>query len=277
MSSPTVAEVVILFLQRTHSQNPLTPGQDILHVVESWNFTNRGESPKRREVGDTCFQPSSSAVSEIPALNDNAPNRHLCDKLGSQGIGGMTSPANPSAEAASANASCCPNCGWSLDAAAKKCPFCGTAIKLTWQRSGRIGIFAHTILAAAKLWYVPALYWLIAVEVFISWLKVSPFYSQNHRLGLQHWFGARYGMTIPHPATMVLLLPFVALLWIVAFWPEYVNRAGSLVNGFCVWVLYFPAPLAMLLILRPNMLGPVGEMVSATIRYLHWPFGTPSF
>jgi hypothetical protein len=188
----------------------------------------------------------------------------------------MTYSGNPSAEVASTSARC-PICGWSLDAGATQCPFCGTPINLTWQRSSRIGTFAHTMVAAASLWYVPAVYWVIAVEVFISWLNVLPLYRQNHRLGLQHWMGARYGMTIPHPATMVLLLPFIALLWIIAFWPEYVNRAGSLVNGFCVWVLYFPAPLAMVLLLRRDMPGPVGEMVSATIRYLHWPFGTPSF
>jgi hypothetical protein len=162
----------------------------------------------------------------------------------------------------------CPVCHWEIDTAVGKCMFCGAdwSEERRNRKPGRMVV--RTFVAVVKLAYVPAIYWASTIPVFTSWEQISPVYSKDPRLGLAHWYGALYGVTIPHPANAMLFLPVFALLWIIVLWPADVNPAGQIVNGVCTWILFFPVPLAILLLLNPSVASPIAEMVKATVRYL---------
>ncbi len=127
----------------------------------------------------------------------------------------------------------------------------------------------NTLLAILKLGYVAVIVWALAFEIFIQWEHVLPLYSKDPRLGLAHWIWrpGSYRFYLAHPALNVMLLTGFALLWIISFWPTDANRAGPIVNGFCTWVLFFPVPLAMLVLTHPSLASPVGELLWATLRY----------
>ncbi len=163
----------------------------------------------------------------------------------------------------------CPVCKWEIKPAAAKCPFCGTVFREVWQRSSRGRIALNTLLAILKLGYVPLIIWALTFEIFTQWERVLPLYSKDPRLGLSHWIWqpGSSRLYLAHPALEVMLLTAVALLWIIGFWPTDTNQAGSIANGFCTWILFFPAPLTMLLLTHPNLADPVRELLWATIRY----------
>jgi hypothetical protein len=126
---------------------------------------------------------------------------------------------------------------------------------------------ANTLFANLKLLYVPVIYWAIGYELFTSWLGVLPLYHKDPHLALAHWIGTIHGSRM-YFANSFLFLFFFALLWIIICWPNDVNPAGALLNGLCTWILYFPAPLAVLVLVKPSLAGPIEEMVAATLRYL---------
>ena len=163
----------------------------------------------------------------------------------------------------------CPVCKWEVTLSATKCPFCGAVFHEVWQRSSRSRVAVNTLLAMLKLGYVPMIIWALALEIFDQWERVLPLYSKDPRLGLSHWIWQPESARIylAHPALEVMLLTAFALLWIIFFWPTDANRAGSIVNGFCTWVLFFPVPLTILVLTHPALAGPVGELLRATLRY----------
>ena len=184
-------------------------------------------------------------------------------------------PSGPMVQAEAARAESgydrthCPVCEREIEPAAAKCPFCGTVFREVWQTSNRGRVAVNTLLAILKLGYVPAIIWALAFEIFTQWERVLPLYLNDPRLGLSHWIWqpGSSRLYLAHPALEVMLLTAVALLWIIGFWPTDTNRAGSIVNGFCTWVLFFPAPLTMLVLTHPSLAGPVRELLRATVRY----------
>lgn len=129
----------------------------------------------------------------------------------------------------------------------------------------------------SSLWFLPVAFWVGAIWLYHSWKHLLSIHYPDPGLVLARWPWPKHSIR-SGIGDIILLIPPISLILIlcISLGSSRVRaRADSETDGRIVkvqrgvrtllwaWALVFPAPLLVLFAIRPDLVGPISEMVRA--------------
>jgi hypothetical protein len=129
----------------------------------------------------------------------------------------------------------------------------------------------------SSLWFVPVVFWAGAMWLYHSWKHLLSIHYPDPGLVLARWPWPKYSIR-SGIGDIILLIPPISLILILCIWlgsrranagadRETDKRIVKAQRGVRIllwaWALVFPVPLLILFAVRPDLAGPISEMVRA--------------